>query len=427
MDKNIKAIFNEVCKNVKFDMSLFRKIENYRFAFVNKNEDHAAFFGGNLTGVHTVRFQDSDNDKWFNNVLNVDERLLTDRCHAIIDPNYYKSASNIFNLSIVWMAHRFKHSNLSENQKKAALVSLFQILQYPIITSRLFVHFPHPANKGVAEATLAAMSNKYSIKQLGSWGSVLLSRAEEIARDDGIHKDTINFMEIDIIDNLHTEQYGDGNKQSTAYLINDTRNRICDMMKNIYNLHLIQMANGKSITGTSSHVMLEGVEHVRDITSKNEQFRRELYTIIREKHAFIKPELVDIIEKSTPAINARVFSSAFETTLLWLHLNYVNGSHKADIDNLLDMIITDVLSYISVNKNIYTSSRDIPKFLSHMKGVYTSSRTKQPVILEIRSRLEKIVNQATGMRTPAVLSAVRTGVWLYIILRVFTMNHYRNL
>lgn len=425
MDKNIKSIFEDVCGHLKIDWALAMKIEKYRFAFVNKNEEHSNFFGGNLTGVHTVRFQDSDNDKWFNNILGVDERQLTDRCHAIIDPNFYKSASNIMSLSIVWLAHKFRNSSLSEKQKHEALVSLFQVLQYPVITSRLFVHFRHPANKAIAEATLAAMSNKYSIKTLGSWSAVLKERAEEIADPQrSIHRDTIKNMDIDIIDSYSqlASQYDDGNKKTTAYLINDTRNRLCAMMKNIYDLHLQQMAAGKSIGGMSSHVLLEGVEHVRDLTTKNEEMRRYLYDIASERNAFIKLELVQIIENSSPTMPAHIF----ESTLLWMHVNYNNATHREEINRVFDLLITHVLSYVSTNKNIYRSSRDIPKFITVMKGVYTSSRTKDPVILEIRDKLESITKRATGVKTPAVLSATRTGIWLYIILRVFTMSHYKN-
>lgn len=413
MDKNIKSIFNDVCKDLKIDNALSRKIELYRLEFITKNSDHAAFFGGNLTGVYPIRFQDRDNDKWFEEILKVDESLLTDRCHAIIDPNFYKGASNVMNLSIVWLAHRFATSNLSEKIKHDTLVSLFQILQYPTMTSRLFRHWKHPADKAVAEATLAAMSNKYAIKAKGNWNAVFKERAEEIADlKHGIHKDTILKMEVDLA------QSG----QTTAYLINDTRNRIRAMVKNIYDLYLQQLAKGAVIKGTSTMVTLEGESHIRDMTKSNEKYRRYLFEIIAEKNAFIKEELITIIEKAMSNMPPKVF----ESTLEWMTINYTRHEDKLKIDSILDALITHVLSYLHMNKQVFKNPNDLAGFLTHMKGVYTSSRTKDPTILDLRDRLEKLVFKATKVRTPNVLSSVRTGVWIYIILRVFTMSHYTN-
>lgn len=414
MDKNIKSIFNDVCKDLKIDQTLSRKIELYRLDFVTKNHDHASFFGGNLTGVNPVRFQDRDNDKWFEEILKVDERLLTDRCHAIIDPNFYKTASNVMNLSIVWLAHRFANATyLSEKIRFDTLVSLFQILQYPVVTSRLFRHWRYPADKGVAEATLSAMSNKYAIKSKGSWNAVFLDRAMEISDlKTSIHKQTIEKMEIDLAES----------GQTTAYLINDTRNRIRAMLKNIYDLYLQQLAKGNSIKSASSLVNIEGEQHFRDISKSTEKMRRYLFDILNEKTSFIKEELVVIIEKAMPTMPPKVF----ETSLEWIPVNYHKREVKIEIDEIMDQLVTHVLSYIGVNKQLFRSSADLADFLTHMKGVYTSSRTKDPVILDIRDRLEKLVFNATKVRTPAVLSATRTGIWMYVILRIFTMNHYIN-
>lgn len=413
-DKNIKAVFNDVCKDLKIDIALSKRIEHYRIQFITKNIDHSAFFGGNLTGVYPIRFQDRDNDRWFEEILKVDESLLTDRCHAIIDPDFYKTASNVMNLSIVWLAHRFyNEKNLSEKVKQDTMVSLFQILQYPVMTSRIMRHWKYPADKGIAEATLAAMSNKYAIKRKGSWNAVLLERAQEIANmKTSIHRRTIMNMEVDLAET----------GQTTAYLINDTRNRLRSMIKNIYDLYLQQLAKGNKIIGQDSHVTLEGEEHLRDISKANEKYRRYLFDIIPERNAFIKEQLVAIIERSVNNLSPRVF----ESTLEWMSTQYNQRDVKIEIDSVCELIMTHVLSYLGVNKQLFKQSSDLPTFLTHMKGIYTSSRTKEPAILEIRDKLENIVYQATRVKTPNVVTAARTGIWLYIILRVFTMSYYLN-
>ena len=116
----------------------------------------------------------------------------------------------------------------------------------------------------------------------------------------------------------------------------------------------------------------------------------------------------------------------FESTLEWMTISYTRHEDKVEIDSILDALINHVLSYLHMNKQVFKNPNDLAGFLTHMKGVYTSSRTKDPTILDLRDRLEKLVFKATKVRTPNVLSSVRTGVWIYIILRVFTMSHYTN-
>ena len=40
----IAGAFDRVCGHVKFDVKLAQRIINFQVGFVNKNEDHVAFF-----------------------------------------------------------------------------------------------------------------------------------------------------------------------------------------------------------------------------------------------------------------------------------------------------------------------------------------------------------------------------------------------
>lgn len=56
----IKGAFERVCGYVKPTPELAKRVINFQIGFVNKKEDHIAFFGGVLTGVHVVRFTPQD-------------------------------------------------------------------------------------------------------------------------------------------------------------------------------------------------------------------------------------------------------------------------------------------------------------------------------------------------------------------------------
>ena len=61
--------------------------------FVTKNQDHMEFFGGNLTGVHIVRFTPADMDRFFLDVLDIEEEEVKDSYDAFNspDPKFLKS------------------------------------------------------------------------------------------------------------------------------------------------------------------------------------------------------------------------------------------------------------------------------------------------------------------------------------------------
>lgn len=411
-DKNIKAIFDDVCSNLVIDNNLAKKIEDYRYAFVAKNEDHLEFFGNNLTGANTVLFTSTDRDKWFSEILGVDEIQLKDRCHKIINPTFYMVASDVMNLSCVWLAHAFyRTTKMSDKQKTDAMISIFQIMQYKFLTSRMYRHWKYPTDKPTAEAVVEAMTKKYSLKVKGSWNAVLYDRAKEIADYKyGIHKDTIKKMDIDI-----TKKGG-----SVAYLINDTQGRIRDMLKNIYGIFLVIHNNGVRVDKSSALLTLDGEAELKDKIKAQTTYKRYLALILPDKNSFIKQDLVDIISDANPTMNKKHLID----TLNWMSDNYQTNNND-DVSCVLDLIMTHALSYISSHKEVMSNSHDIIGLLTTMKGIYTAPRTSEKQLLEIRDKVENIVKIATKIKKwqPAI-PAARTGVLMYILLRTFTMRYY---
>ena len=76
MASQIREAFTKVAGHVNFDRALAKRLSGFQTGFVAKNEEHMAFFGGNLTGAHIVRFTSQDRDKFFIDIVNVDELEL---------------------------------------------------------------------------------------------------------------------------------------------------------------------------------------------------------------------------------------------------------------------------------------------------------------------------------------------------------------
>lgn len=415
MDKCVRDVFNDVCKHVVIDNAFSKRVERYLNEFISKNPDHASFFGGNLIGVHPVRFTPNDRLKFFDEILTTDEDLLESRCHALINPIHYNIASNVFNLACVWLLHKTWHSKLNDKQKRDTMVNIANIMQIRFYTSRMSRHWEYPCSKEIAEATLAAMSNKYDIKQKGNWINVIKARSEDLCdMKKSIHRQVIDKMERDLSNT--------SSNPSVGYLLTDTQGRIKAMILGIYGLQKEIQTSGiriNSLNGT--YINLDGEEQLRDNKGGNEIYRTYLSSIVADKPSFIKLDLVNILEEANKTMPA----SMFRTTLSFICDAYGKGDKgKLEIDDILNDVMTHVFVYLSQNKNAMKNQSDIAGLISKLKGIYGASRTSDELLLKIRDNVENIVRRATKIKSGPAIASTRTGVMLYIVLRAFTMKHY---
>ena len=414
MDKHVKDVFNDLCGELSFDNKLGDKIIRYMNSFISKNVEHASFFGGNLTGVYVVKFTNSDRSVWFDEILNINEEELLPRLNDIINPVCYVVGGDAFNLSCVWLSHMFyKSSKINEKRKNEIMSAIYNVLQFRFITSRLQRHWPYPCSKEVAEATLAAMSNKYAIKQKGTWIKVVQDRSDDIIdMKHSIHRLTIQRMEHDIRNT----------GESVGYLLTDTQGRNKALLKNIYGLQKQVQESGMRVNSTSStFIEMDGEAVLKDKANALETYRNYLAGVIPDKPSFIKLDLISIIESS----NKTMPVSMFRSTLSWISDSYGKGDKgKLEIDEVVNKIMTHLLTYLNQNRNAMKNKSDISGLISKMKGVYTSSRSTDELLLSIRDDVEEIVKRATKIKSGPSIAATRTGVMLYIVLRAFTMRYY---
>jgi hypothetical protein len=407
MSESIKTIFDDECKSLKIDARFVRAIHLYQVAFVNKNREHIEFFGGHLLGVQTVKFMPSDRDRWFSEILKVEEGPLTNRLLQLeaVDPEHKVIGSDTMNLSAVWITHALMSAKgLSDKQKHEAAVDVMMVLQYKFLTSLLSHYFKYPADRSVAEATYASLSGRYLIKQYDNWLALFRGRGEDIMSDDGIHADTIEKMknDDDIID-----------------MLNDIQGRIRDMLKNIYGEFMLVHANSGGIVSTSSVVEHDGAEILRDKTKNLSAYSRYIKGVVTDKNSFIREELVNIICKLMDTMPPRLFRE----TLTYMSDNY-QQRHSSDIEEVLDKALVHSFAYISDHRELVSKNTDLAELLSRLRGVYTSSRSTDPELFTLRETTQNLVKRATGNKNESVIASVRTGILLYVILRSYTMRYF---
>lgn len=401
----IRSIFEENTKGLKIDQALAKKIAQYKTNLIRRNRDHAAFFGGNLLGVQIVRFQDVDVEDWFD-LIGVDELILQEQIHALptVNPEFIVS-SNIMNQSCIYLVYKFNNSSLPLSIKREAMMDVLIILQIKFITSLLFRYFRYPADRALAEATYASLSNKFAIKEHGTWLRVLEARAADCISPKSIHLAAINRMDPDY---------------SVINMLNDMQGRIRSYVKNVYAvMEQVRLSGGKISTISSTIVGHDGEEILRDSTKGIATYTQYIKNIVSDKRSFIREELLSIVCDVMKSAPERFVLAALE------HIsdNYYKRDHK-DINTILEKTLVHAFHYLSGNKQVVRANTDLESMLVRLHGAYTSSRSQDEYLLEMRTLTEKVIRPAVKTKTTSVVAAVRTAVLLYIVLRTYTKRHY---
>lgn len=401
----IKQAFNSVASHIEFNEALAKRVRDFQLSFVNKNSDHIDFFGGNLMGVQVVRFTPQDKDNFFTDVIELNEFELEDALYKVkaIKADRHTSG-DVFNQTCVWMIHKFLQSNLNNTVKKEAALNTALILYYRFLTSLIYWYFRYPADPEIAAATYAQLSNKFSIKQLGTWQAVLEDRCKKLVEEKGIHYKTLLQYEDDL---------------KIIYIINDSQGRIRDMMKNIYKVFIEVHKKGTRVKTTSLLSEYEGEQIFKDKTKSLLIYTRYMHSIINDKFSFIKQEILDLLENVVHTAPPRLVKE----TLHWCVNNYQHTPTK-DVERLIDKTLVQSFAYLENNRNVAKETNDLALLVSKLKGIYMSSRSTDKDLIEIREIAEKIVKKATQTKTESSIASVRTTLLLYIVIRAFTMNYF---
>jgi hypothetical protein len=406
MEKNVKSIFDAECSYVRFDAAMAKRLNEYRIGFENKNEEHMTFFGGNLTGVQIVRFTTQDKEKWFTDVLEIDDISLEEKILELptINADWHVS-SDVFNISVIWAIHSLMNSHLlNDSQKHAAMMDAALVLQFKFLTSLLFNYWRYPANAEVAAAAYAQLSNKFALKQHGSWSATLRNRCEDLLNEEGIHRQC--FMKFN-------------NDHLIVRTLNDSQSRIRDMAKGIRGVFDKVHKSGDRISSTSMTAEFEGEEILKDKTKSLNSYTRYLNSIITDKNSFIKNELVDVVCRVQYTMPPKIFNK----TLEWISINYRHTEAK-EIEELVEMCLLHSFTYLTDHRNKPRETNDLASLVSNLRGIYMSSRSTDEELLALRNKAEVIVIKAAHTKNDSVIASVRTGLLLYFILRAYTMHHY---
>lgn len=395
MARKILDVFEEYFKDIAINKELYEKLHSFRINWTQKDSDYIEFLGGNLTGVHPVRFSSLDESKLFVDILNVDQSNLQydlHRCEGI-DKNM-KVASNVVYLTLYYFMHKFTTSKLSKEIKDNAIKELYYIFAYRAITSLISNYFKYNVDMGTAKAVFEKLSNRFLIKRLGTWQKVFEYRTKDVL-SGGIHYTRLLTCTAD----------------NATRVMPDLQGKIRGYIKTIFLVLLEVNEHNEKIVSTS---MLEEDEDgvgIRNIANMDIGLINYIRSIINRPTDFINDDLVYLVQSLLPNLAPDKF---IET------LKYISNNIQVkpgDPDDFIEVSIVSTLNYIRTKNITSDYNKHAYEILNLMKRYLSSSSVKDEQIKHIKKYLYNVAMDATKLKTNWLLATISIGVMLYVFLR----------
>lgn len=403
-DNAVKRVFDALAKDLVIDSRWLRQLRQYVYNFYTRDSDHIEFFGSGLLGTHRIVYKTSDRKEWFSSIIDVDEVVLRDEvinCKHINKD--YKVSSSPFNLSVVYLMHRVQLSSLTSSQKHEALVSLVMMFHYRVMTSIMNHYFGYLANRKTAEAAYNALTLRFDIKRLGSWNALFQQRAESIIDPRaGIHYQTFTKLNDD---------------KKIVYMLNDIESRLKSVI-NDYS-RVFYTVRGQDLVNTtdSGFVLLDGKLVVKDVQGNIAQKKDFVETTLQSEGSFYKEELVQYAIKGMNRTPPDRFKSLVK------EFPYFYQSKKGQpARQFVEQTLTHMFGYLSQNNIKQT---DIRQVMIRLRGAYTSNKSTNPLLFTLRDNGDDIVAKLTGVKTRSTVTAMRTSLMMYLVLRAITMDAFK--
>lgn len=391
---DLNSVF-EKHTNITFDRKFYANVLEYVNNFLTKNTHTIEFFGGNLIGVHAIRWTPSELLTWTDEVLGIDNTLeLEGEIGELegVNPDF-RVSSNVVNLSFIWCIHRALSSGALNDKDKVGLANtLLNMLQYKFVTSIHVRNFGKGANMDIAIATYESLSYKPLLKKLGTWGAVVDYMSKETLNPKGIYYNAIYTFDDDY---------------DIVKVLNALWNRIKSMMKTI-TARYHDIYNGTFRYGSNDGtISIEGTAVFKDRVADIKIIQQRMRDVTPDRNSFVQDELMTAILE---------ISKKAQLPFLQSVLYEISNTYNEDdfVSEYIDNIIRYEYDFI-VDKKI--PLKNVTLIISRLYGMLGSSRVKGELIMDIKNDSRDIISRAIPKMNTAKKPGLVTAMVLYIMLR----------
>lgn len=401
---DLNALFKHHCPKMVVDEKMVKKLHAMMYGIVNRNEDHIHFFGGNLTGVHKMRFLTTDKNHFFSEIMSMEDISQATKDIKTtngINPDWIIS-SDLFNMACLWLSHKVMNSTLKDKSKEDAQLYIYMLLHFKFLGSMLSRFFQYTVDHDTAKATYDALSMKFSLKKHGTWLRSLEARCKDIYAKDSIRYKTIKSFEL---------------TKEVVRMINDIENRLRIRIRRIYATMQSVIDSDRRHQTVSGSIQLDGEMVIKDVIRDHSQYEKYISRILLSPNDLIKPEFVEVVSREYPSAPEHAIVQCLK------HASHLAKSNDRSLKTYVNIMCIHVFEQMKDNPTtLGRALKDPIFFISSMKNLYNASKSSNPLVLEMREIALKVVTKSVKIKDTNTLISLRNAVMLYLILRMFNKD-----
>ena len=398
--KDIQDFFKEHLKHLKIDKKLIKDLRNFRYHFMNKNDETIAFLGSKLLGVHKIVFSNLDDEKLMKETLHIKDylKLQEDIFNVVGIERKFKVASNIIYQTLMYISNRIMNSKtLSKTDIEDGVKECCLIMEYKMFTSLYFKYFPWQTPEIVATTVYNSLSHKFLIKQLDNWQDLFLYRYKYC-----MDKKSVNYKQIKKYDT-----------KSSIDIISAIQTKLRNNVKEIYKEHIKILEKGDVFqVDKSTYVGGENdLKQVSDKTVGTSVYITNMIGIVQQPNELIDLDTVNIVKNLFKNIES-------EDIIHFLRdMSDDRFIKQNEIKEIVEKILTISFSVLQKSNINIEQRENIPKALVTIRFIWSSSKVKIKGIEEVKSKVSKYAYKSSGRKTNWYLITLTLIFIIYIFLR----------
>lgn len=408
---NLKTMLDTLFtqSEVKVTPMLFERILGFRTEFQNRNTDHISFFSSAFFGVYIPKWTTEDNDWWFVKLLGIDEEYIEECLRYIPGINTdFKNSSNPLSITMLYLAHLAQtHPSINDKKRDEYKVAILECLNFRYVSSSMNYYFSRgPTTLPIAEAVFNRLTKRFTLKEVGSWKKLIEVRSYNQAVGETT-RDTV-YSRQDVF--IH---YEDDMVVRKINAVRDTMNGTIQELNAVFREVLEE--NTKIAQTNSLGRDGEGL-YLKDIVKNENVYQRYQEQIRMDKTTYLKREVIEIVESSLPTISTKTF----EGCLAWM----ISPEAKKFI-KVVDELHREILVYaIALLKSENIPLSDIGGIAERLRKNMVAGRAVDNRLQKCKVLADKLVIGYDKRKKGKNITSERTGIMLYIVLRVFLKDYY---
>lgn len=364
---------------------LLKKIMMFKIELIQKNYDFMMFISTNLTGVYNAVFSQLDSERYFS-LFGVSEKKLVLKTNDLPDITpEWKVSSNPLYLINIYLIHKYSTSNYK--RKDEAIMILFEIMSYKILTSILYQFYKTKLTVDEAKAVFEKQTFKFLIKKLGSWDAVVKYKAELVMKDGTYYDRIMSLTTLEAVGTINAIQVS--YKSLIKYIADISHSGTKD-----------KISSSSIIENTSDGKLIKEI-------SNSSVYINYLNSIVKFENDFISSGLIKIVISKVKNVD---YDNVRST------LQYISKNEN-DL-KFLEKVIEYSLEYLTSKGESFNNGS--LNYILSLKGFWSSGNSN---LKNIKNKIKEISFKATGRKTEWILNSTTITVICYIFTRAITKNN----